>query len=199
MTTIKDISIVGVTAHTLEDSSKSTAFVYDSADHKLFGVVYFTGAYWQVTSLGEPIDHELKKKLRVKVSKAIPSDYDLIDNPIEYFHNQKRVLKEASNSQKSYIEKLYGSCPQQLYADCASGAISIAKVYNMFMDPDYYKHRKEAHREEESNIKNMMTDFKSKDYKECDQFEFMNQLDKINMAISVYYTNLVRPEKSLKM
>ena len=197
---MKDIQFIGVTNHAVDNQPKTTAFIYESAIHDLFGIVYFTGAYWQVLSFGNPIEHELKKKLRIKAAKAVPSDYPIIDNPINFFHDQGKFLKEASAPQKNYITTLYGICPEPLYAQYATSIINLMKVYDLFINQKTLGVHRKVYENEQNNIKDMMTQFKASAEKEnFDQFVWNEKLDIISDLLTDYYKKVINPQNGIKL
>lgn len=89
---IQDIVIIGVTNHNIENNPKSSTFLFEDKSHSLCGMVYFTGAYWQVYSISGEVEQSIKEKLRRKISNALPNQFSIIEEPILYFHNQDYPL-----------------------------------------------------------------------------------------------------------
>lgn len=186
---IKEVNIIGITNKPIDDNPKTTAFVFDTQQKGLCGLVYFTGAYWQVSMLGtEKIEEELKKKLRLKVAKLLPNDFSIIEDPVEHFHHIGKDMKLASEAQKSYLIKLINSCPQDLYADFCSSVINSMKFYNsVYVKKDLFLFSLKNYEEDINTLKEKMDAFLSTDHSQKDQFQFIKEFGVINEYMNDIY------------
>lgn len=173
---IKDIHIVGITQSAINNNPKTTAFIFDSTDHSLYGVAYFTGAFWNVTSYGQSLEQSLKEKIRRKIAKISPDQHSfpIITDIVKYFHEQDYPLKQSSDAQKNFIHKLIGFCPAILYSSYASDFLDGYKLYqSVFVEKNLFIPYLKHYENEQQEIVNLVENFKKEPI--IEQFNFIEQ------------------------
>lgn len=175
MTTAKDISIVGVTNHVSTDNAKHSGFLFEFNDKSCFGVVGFTGVYWQVAIYGGDMEYKTKEALRRKVARLNPNDYLVVNEDVEFFHKKGLVFNLASDKQINFLKNiLMPSAPEVLHAPYVSEMISTLNFYKSVIvkkDPHYSK----GLEAEIEQIQKDIEEFKSLDHRHKNQFDFMKE------------------------